>query len=191
VQLTILTNIVAAFASLGAIPMLVTVSSFREPYEAHLFRGRLEAEGVHAFVAHEMYVANKWPMSVALGGVKVQVFRDQFELARDVERACCRGDYRDLLRDEVGDLDDPVCPNCGGTAFRKRRPVPRAALAISVSVMFGTVISPTGWIFCCERCSNELHPPHGRFWTIKCLLFSAGAIVLALCAISLELWKYS
>ncbi len=55
--------------------MLTTVAAFREPWEAHMFCGRLMAEGIAAFVAHECHIGNAWHYSVALGGVKVQVSR--------------------------------------------------------------------------------------------------------------------
>ena len=168
--------------------MLVTVSAFREPYEAHLFRGRLEAEGVTAFVAHEMNVANAWHRSVSLGGVKVQVSSDQYEKAREIERACCRGEFRDLLQDELGDLDNPVCPYCGGTEYRKRRPFPRTALAVAASMATLIVLPPLGWILRCETCLKEYREPHQPFILEKCLLLAATVAVFALGEVALLHW---
>jgi hypothetical protein len=171
--------------------VLVTVSAFREPYEAHLFRGRLEAEGVTAFVAHEWNVANAWHRSVSLGGVKVQVSSDQYETAREIERACCRGDYRDVLRDEVGDLDDPVCPHCGGTEYRKRRPFLRAAVAVALSMTTACVVPPLGWILRCETCLKEYWAPHRPLTLAKCLLVAALMVGVALGVLIVLHWLHS
>ena len=53
--------------------MLTTVASFREPWEAHMFRSRLAAEGVPAVLIHEYHIGNAWHYSTALGSVRVQV----------------------------------------------------------------------------------------------------------------------
>ena len=47
--------------------------------EAHIFRLRLEAEGIFAVVAHEHHVWANWPYAMALGGVKVQVPPSELE----------------------------------------------------------------------------------------------------------------
>ena len=53
----------------------VTIASFTSPLEAHMARGRLEAEGIPAFIAHENHIWAEWFLSNALGGVKVQVLK--------------------------------------------------------------------------------------------------------------------
>jgi hypothetical protein len=158
--------------------LLVTVAAFRDPYEAHLLRGRLAAEGIYAVVAHEMHVANKWPLSVALGGVKVQVSKDQIETARGVERDCCDGVFRALLQDELGDLDDPACPRCGCGKYRKRRPLPRAALAVVLSLYWGAVIPPLGWIHRCEGCGREYRGPRRHISKDRIILAVATALLV-------------
>jgi hypothetical protein len=171
--------------------VLVTVSAFREPYETHLFRGRLQAEGIAAFVSHEMNVANAWHRSVSLGGVKVQVSSDQYETAREVERACCGGDYREVLREEFGDLDDPTCPYCGGTEYLKRRPLPRAALAVAASMATLVVLPPLGWIHRCESCLKEYRAPHRPLSLEKCLLVAALMVGVMLGAYVVLHWIHS
>lgn len=170
--------------------MLVTVSSFREPYEAHLFRGRLKAEGITAFVAHEMHVANKWYLSNGLGGVKVQVSSDEIELAREVERASQRGDYREALRAELGDLDDPVCPHCGGTTFRQRRPFLRAVLAVIVSMATITVFPPSGWILRCETCFREFRAPHRPLSWQKMAVIAVTIALFLIAMLAIIHWFY-
>jgi hypothetical protein len=172
----------------GEADVLVTVSAFREPYEAHLFRGRLQAEGIVAFVAHEMNVANAWHRSVALGGVKVQVSSDELELAREIEQACRDGVFKDLLRAELSDLDDTVCPYCGGTKYRKRRPLPRAALAVAISLYLTVVLPPVGWIRRCESCLKEYRAPHRPISAEKWILGAAATIMVTVFFVALQHW---
>ena len=62
--------------------MLITIERYPNPIEAHIVKGRIEAEGVPAYIQHEHHIWAKWTISLALGYVKVQVRR------KDVE-ACC------------------------------------------------------------------------------------------------------
>jgi len=171
--------------------VLITVSAFREPYEAHLLRGRLEAEGVPAFVVHEYYIANDWTRSLALGGVKVQVHRDFYGEAREVELACRNGEFRALLQEAEGDLDDPACPACGRTAYRKRLPVQNGALAIAALFMLGIVVPPTGWIYRCEGCLKEYPAPHRPLSLEKCQLVAALMVGAMLGILIVLRWIHS
>ena len=36
--------------------MLVTIATFTNPLEAHIVRGRLQAEGIETYVAHEHHI---------------------------------------------------------------------------------------------------------------------------------------
>jgi len=171
--------------------MLVTITAFREPYEAHLLRGRLQAEGVSAFIAHEMIVANAWHRSIGFGGVKVQVPYDQVETAREIERDCRHGVFKELLRSEVGDLDDASCPHCGGLVYQKRRPFPRAALALCLSLYFSTVLPPLGWIYRCESCLREYRAPHRPLSLQKIVVVAAVIVVFGLFYMLLLHWIHS
>jgi hypothetical protein len=103
--------------------MLATIAAFRDPWEAHMFRLRLEAEDVPAVVAYEFHIGNNWLWSTALGGVRVQVPNDFAEAAFDVKSLCRTGKYRADLIEEFGDIDDPHCPHCGSQNYWKRRPL--------------------------------------------------------------------
>ncbi len=60
---------------------LVTVGTFATPAEAGIVRNHLEADGIRAFLADEAIVGMAWHLGTAVGGVKLQVAKD------DVERA--------------------------------------------------------------------------------------------------------
>jgi hypothetical protein len=99
--------------------MLVTVANFTEPWEAHMLRTRLQAEGILAFVAHDQHVANDWGIATGLGGAKVQVPSENAEAARAVEREAIAGRYRAEL-DAAFAQETERCPQCGAGDFAVR-----------------------------------------------------------------------
>jgi hypothetical protein len=53
--------------------MNVVVSAHTVAIDAYIVKGRLEAEGIPAFLVDDQYITMDWLLSVALGGVKVSV----------------------------------------------------------------------------------------------------------------------
>ena len=72
-------------------PSPVIIGAYSNPLEAHLAKGRLEAEGIPASLAHEHHVWANWVYSQAPGGVKVQVPAEYAERAARVLDAHNRG----------------------------------------------------------------------------------------------------
>lgn len=62
--------------------VLVTVATFPEAIEAHIYRNRLEAEGIPCVLADEHIVSNQPWHSIAYGGVKLRVRQQDQEHAR-------------------------------------------------------------------------------------------------------------
>lgn len=139
--------------------MLTTVTAFREPWEAHMFCARLNAEGIPAFVCHEYHIGNAWHCSLALGGVKVQVPDESVQDARAIEGLCQSGAFKLLLELDFGDMDDVRCPVCGSTQNWRRRANFRAVAAIAITFMTGVVFPPLGWVYFCERCGAKYEAP--------------------------------
>lgn len=135
--------------------MLTTVATFREPWEAHMFCSRLRAEGVAAVVAHEYHVWNNWPLSTALGGVKVQVPEEQEAEAREIERQCRAGEFSSEVDDATVEGDRVTCPSCGSASVAQRRPIPQAAFAIVASFLAGTVWPAWGAVYSCKECGTK------------------------------------
>lgn len=51
----------------------VTVGWYLHPIEAEIARGRLESEGIPAFLHSNNHSQLDWPIALALGGIKLQV----------------------------------------------------------------------------------------------------------------------
>ena len=58
-----------------------TLAAFNHPDQAHLLRMRLEGSGIAAYVRDENMVTLDWLVSLAVGGVKVDVADDDYEAA--------------------------------------------------------------------------------------------------------------
>ncbi len=96
---------------------LITVESFTDPLDAHLAKGRLEAEGIQAYIAHENHIWANWMLSTALGGVKLQVFETDLDKARKIIKEHLNGDFENTLNQEFTDIEINACPKCGSTEF--------------------------------------------------------------------------
>jgi hypothetical protein len=81
-----------------------TIATFSKPEEAHLFRTRLEAAGIPAFVQDEHIVQMDWLYSNAIGGVRVQIADQDIEAAREFLGA-------DTEQQPV-DAAEAICPVC-------------------------------------------------------------------------------
>lgn len=63
---------------------LVTIGSFCYPWLAHLFKTRIESEGIQCFVADENIITLYWIYSPALNGVKLLVKESEAKSAMNV-----------------------------------------------------------------------------------------------------------
>ncbi|MFD2245868.1 DUF2007 domain-containing protein [Pontibacter ruber] len=99
---------------------LVTIATFNEPTEAHIVKGRLEAEGIPCFLGDEHIVAVQPFYSVAVGGVKLKVTEGDADEARAI-LARIQGGTSEYILDDNIELAPPMqehvqqltCPNCG------------------------------------------------------------------------------
>jgi hypothetical protein len=112
--------------------MLITIATFTNPLEAHIVRGRLQAEGIETWVAHEHHIWANWFLSTALGGVKLQVRPEDVQQAGEILRQEQAGDYETLV-EETGKEDAeprPTCPACGSEDITPIRRSGRLSLFI-------------------------------------------------------------
>lgn len=72
---------------------LVTVAQYHDPVDAQLLQGRLQAEGIPAFLADEHLIEANRLLAIMLGGVRVQVSADDLPRAQAVLERIEAGDY--------------------------------------------------------------------------------------------------
>jgi len=123
---------------------LVTIASYTDAIEANLARGRLEAEGVYAFVADDNLVWASWSSSQMIGGVKIRVRAEDQVYASEVIASFDSGDY-------ALDKSTPTCPSCGAQDTKKLDLSKRVAIL----VLF-TMSLPLPWIsrLKCNKCKT-------------------------------------
>jgi hypothetical protein len=63
---------------------LVVIATFTNTLDAHVLKGRLESEGIECFLKDENMIGMNPFTSNALGGIKLQVWEDEAEWAKDV-----------------------------------------------------------------------------------------------------------
>jgi hypothetical protein len=135
--------------------MLVTVARFRDPWEAEMLRGRLEAEDIPAFVIHQRHIGMAWHLSRALHGVKVQVLSDDAAGSLEVLARIRTGEYASELRDLFGDLGEPQCPHCGSIDCKRRGTAAQFVFAFLAGYLFGVLIPPSIWRRTCRVCGTR------------------------------------
>ena len=116
---------------------LVTVRTFTSPWDAYIVKGRLESEGITVFIANEHHIWVNWPLSNALGGVKLQVPNNQVEQAEQVIDLHMDGVYTETL--EENNDEQNVCPNCGSNEFTSRLPLAKlllVLLTLGIAIIF-------------------------------------------------------
>lgn len=134
----------------ASIFMLVTVDRYSNPLEAHIVRGRLEAEGITAFVAHEHHVWAKWTIALALGGVKIQVKGEDVGNSLKILENLRNGEY---LLGEVESSDYiSLCPKCGDA--NKERINWQWKLALFVLILTSIPLPYSIYRSRCSACSH-------------------------------------
>ena len=90
----------------------VTVGCYLHPIEAEIARGRLESEGIPAFLHSNNHSQIDWPITLALGGIRLQV------------PSCAAQKAREILQSVVPlpDSDEEIaCPSCGSGMLSLKR----------------------------------------------------------------------
>lgn len=107
-----------------------TVLSFSLPIEAHVARTKLESEGIECHIADEHIVRMDWFYSNAVGGVKLQVREEDFEVALE---ALSHRPPLEVVQAE----DHNACPKCRSISVDYDTPVRRFAfLALFLGLPF-------------------------------------------------------
>ncbi|MBF9253981.1 DUF2007 domain-containing protein [Pontibacter sp. 172403-2] len=97
---------------------LITIATCNELTEAHILKGRLEAEGILCFLGDEHIVGAQPFYAVAVGGIKLKVPENDADEAKAI-LATIQGGHADYMLDEI-DLAPPMqehaqvqtCPRC-------------------------------------------------------------------------------
>jgi predicted Zn-ribbon and HTH transcriptional regulator len=145
---------------------IVTIATFSYPTEAHLYKTKLESEGIDAFVADEHMVQANWLYSLAIGGVRLQVKESEAEEALSILRGISTNAHEETPAAETG---EDRCPKCNSTNIQYQR---FSSLAIFIfwfisNLTIGTIMASPGGGFTlpflkrkwkCHTCGYEWKP---------------------------------
>jgi len=118
---------------------LITITSYSEPLEAHIVKGRLEAEGIPTYIANEHHISVAWYISHALGGVKIQVHEKDREKAINIISLLHDGKFEEELKNETEVSETNICPNCGSSSYKSKFSLPLLLLvwiSLGIAVIF-------------------------------------------------------
>lgn len=110
--------------------VLVTVATFPEAMEAHIYRNRLEADGIPCVLADENIITNQPWHSIAYGGIKLRVREQDSNLAQKIINEIRHG-ISAVTNEEI------VCPNCSSENIKSSRNV-SVIKQILVALFMGT-----------------------------------------------------
>ena len=135
---------------------LVTIASYPQPIEAHIAKGRLEAEGILCFLADENIVSVHPFYSNAVGGVKLKVREEEAEKAYTILQqidALAPEPNTFEVADHLPNENTVICPNCGSEDAYATR-FSRKIFALSL-ILFGFPLPFIRRTFHCPACGHE------------------------------------
>ncbi|MGY0635263.1 putative signal transducing protein [Luteimonas sp. A478] len=134
--------------------MLTTVGRYFDPWEAHILRARLEAEGIPASVAGDQHIIANWPLSVALGGAALQVPSAHLAHAQEIVAAYHAGTLSQDLAAEHPEVVD-ACPACGVAEVVGSVPFGQRALVIATFLIASAPFPTSASRMHCQACGHS------------------------------------
>lgn len=138
---------------------LVTIQTFLYSHEATIVRGVLEREGVLCFLKDEFTIQANPFYSNALGGVKLQVHKEDETIAKKIldeygygENANEKGETI-IISNTSGEIN--VCPSCGNTDISLVKKPSGILFGISV-LLFGFPLPYFTTQYHCYECGTDV-----------------------------------
>ncbi|MCU7835553.1 MAG: DUF2007 domain-containing protein [gamma proteobacterium symbiont of Taylorina sp.] len=166
--------------------MITTLTTKTTAIEAHIILGRLQAEGIPAFIAFEHHIWANWMLSNALGGVRVQVLSSRIKDANVVISNIENGEFQKYLEAETGCLEKEHCPSCNSNAV-KNIIWPWKIAFLSLFIFTVPIPYVQNQMKCVE--CNHVWKTHKRTYSVSVMIFTIflfGTLLL----IGLALWFF-
>ena len=88
------------------------ISTYTTTLEAYIIAGRLEAEGIPTFVTNTHHILADWSLSIALGGVRVEVSESYLSEATNILQNIEDGVFELVQTEEVSKSQIYCCSKC-------------------------------------------------------------------------------
>lgn len=148
--------------------MMLTLAAFTTAIEAYIVKGRLEAEGIPALIIFEHHIWAKWSLSLALGGVRVQVPGTRVDQALKVLEAIDIGEYQSALLEQYPEQNTHSCPQCKAVAWLPEKQSWK--LALIIAFLFYLPVPYTQYMMKCESCNKRWVASGQRQYPLRVLL---------------------
>lgn len=126
------------------------IGQFQYSSEAYIYKGKIESEGIQVIVRDNHTVDTDPLVSNAIGGVKLFVFQEDFERAKEILL-----DISLFSVDNDGEL--LKCPKCGAEKILLLTTIKDLKSFFSFLVTLFAVVLPlhTRYKYKCEVCNHE------------------------------------
>lgn len=129
---------------------LSTICRFTDPIQAHIVKGRLEAEGIYDYLANEHHIWAKWTISNALGGVELQVYNNDKKKELEIIDSIHAGEF-EIEGDHI------ICEKCTSKLTKGNKLSYKISFFIFFT--FGIPLPFSNQKYICTNC--------GYHWTIS------------------------
>ena len=130
---------------------MVTIRQFRDLPEALLAKGRLDSAGIDCFLVDQNMVRMDWFISNLLGGIKLQVSKDNAEEALALLSEPMPESFE---VDGLGSYEQPRCPNCGSFEITHQVGLDKR-FALPALVVAGIPLPVPENYWRCQSCGKE------------------------------------
>ncbi len=129
---------------------MIVVARFSYAYEAQIAKTSLETAGIHSFIADENTINMQWLYSNAMGGIRLFVEQENYELAL----AILNTDFSDSIKieDEISDSSKTHCYRCGSSQLHPYTKGKKSAFFVFILLGFPLFFYKHG--FRCECCHH-------------------------------------
>ena len=161
--------------------MIRTVSTYTTATEAYIAKGRLQAEGIPAYIADEHYIGAQWTISQALGGVRLQVPTSLESQALKIISEIEQGSYQVPLPKKLRESESTHCPKCNSDKTYQINWVWK----LSFVLMFMSIL-PLPFSrhrFKCSSCLNSWVATENRCYSVILQVFVSILIVTVIITI--------
>ncbi len=120
---------------------LIRIKYYESAIEANRDKQILAENSIESFIANEQTIQSDWLLSQAIGGLQLQVFEENEEVALEVEHTIENPEY------------DFTCPKCGSNHIYQHEK-PDGIFGVSW-LLIGIPIKVPSSKYTCYYCGNE------------------------------------
>ena len=125
----------------------VSVGWFLNPIEAQIAKGKLESEGIPAFLDTANHSTTNWPITLALGGIRLQVPPSAAQRAAEILAE---------VSPKGMNTEELICPSCGSSNTHRMKATWK--LSILSSHILGIPLPFSSKRQHCDQCGNSWKP---------------------------------